>query len=57
MTSLNVSEAKSGDLPERRQQHFERPRKGVQAAQGISFQETIPSPACRHRAADEVTGF
>ena len=36
---------------------FERPRKGVQAAVGNIFSEEIPSPACRFRAAEEVTGF
>ena len=32
-------------------------RKGVQAAVGILFSEKIPSPACRVRVAERVTGF
>src|SRR5882762_3450182 len=36
---------------------FERPRKGVQAAGNFSFPEKVPSPACRFRVAEEVTGF
>jgi hypothetical protein len=48
---------KPGDLPERRLQLSNASRKGVQAAVGNLFLEKIPSPACRIRVAERVTGF
>jgi hypothetical protein len=48
---------KPGDLPGRRLQLENASRKGVQAAVGILFSEKIPSPACRIRVAEKVTGF
>src|SRR6266436_8647725 len=48
---------KPGDLPGRCLQLSNASRKGVQAAVGILFSEKIPSPACRFRVAERVTGF
>jgi hypothetical protein len=48
MTSLFESEAKSQETCPNVAAAFERPRKGVQVAVGISaFPKMIPSPACR----------
>ncbi len=57
IVAAEVTMQKPGDLPGRCLQLSNASRKGVQAAVGNLFSEKIPSPACRIRVAERVTGF